>query len=212
MCLSPDPPEIPVDFCISYSLQIFFACLFCFYMTTVKSSVVVIDWHQPCQVPTQLQLSTTDRKEKKKNKKKAYSEDLCCVAQLWDSHGKPSHAISQSGKRIFLSSFLSFFLPFCLSFYLSFFPPSLPSFFFSLLLSWHQNFFIAPLIQRASLSSHCHPLSTFTPTCKLYWERGGRGRGIGRENTNVFNIVGWNVSSHPPPLEAVLQIWRWWNI
>ena len=159
MCLSPDPPEIPVGFCISYSLQIFFACLFCFYMTTVKSSVVVIDWHQPCQVPTQLQLSTTDRKEKKKNKKKAYSEDLCCVAQLWDSHGKPSHAISQSGKRIFLSSFLSSFLSVILSFFLS----SLPAFFL-----FFSPSFLTSKFLHCSSDSTCIPLFTLSPPLHIY--------------------------------------------
>lgn len=179
-------------------------------MTTVKSSVVVIDWHQFCQVPTQLQLSTTDKKEKR-TRKKVYSEDFCCVAQLWDSHGKPSHAISQSGKGMFLSSFLYFFLSVCHFIFLSFLPPCLLSFFLSFFLDIKISSLLLWFNMHPS-PSHCHPLSTLTPTCKLYWERGRRGWGIGRENMNVFNIVGWNVSSHPPPLEAVLQIWRWWNI
>ena len=153
-------------------------------MTTAKSSVVVIDWHQLCEVPTQLQLSTTDKEEKRRKKKSVLCRLLLHSSALgftWET--QPCNQLGSANQErgvfflpSFLPSFLPFCLPFCLSFYLSFFTPSLPSFFFPLL-SWHQNFFIAPLIQLTSLSFiFSPPLHIYTHMQTLLRKR---GKGMG---------------------------------
>ena len=162
MCLSPDPPKIPVDFCISYSLQIFFACLFCFYMTTVKSSVVVIDWHQPCQVPTQLQLSTTDRKEKKKKQEKSVLWGSLlrssALGSTWETQ-PCNQPIRKEDFSVFLSFFLSSFLSVILSFFLS----SLPAFFL-----FFSPSFLTSKFLHCSSDSTCIPLFTLSPPLHIY--------------------------------------------
>lgn len=167
-------------------------------MILAKLSVVVLDWLKLCYVPLQLQLHTTDKRARKKEKKKKYSEGFDCLVQLWALPGKPSlatiWALPIRGR----------------------FPPR--SFFsFAIKISSLQ---VHLDLKVHSSPSRCHPLSvssTFPPTHKLYWQRGkeeGRGWGVGREreNMNVLKTVGWNVSSHPPPRKHVLQIWRWRSV
>lgn len=165
--------------------------------------------------PLSCNLAQLIKKNKEEGKKSVLWRLLLHSSALgftWET--QPCNQLGSANQErglFFLPSFLSVFLSVCHFIFLSLPAPCLLSFF----LSFFLDIKISSLLLWFNLHpspSYSQPLSTFTPTCKLYWERGGKGWGIGRENMNVFKIVGWNVSSHPPPLEAVLQIWRWWNI
>lgn len=67
----------------------------------------------------------------------------------------------------------------------------------------------SPSLSPSLYLPHLHIHANFSE-----WEEGrswGRG-GWEMEGMNVFQILGWNVSSHPPLFKHVPQIWRWWSI